>query len=125
MQEVFVNSKNGQIHISSEVLAVISGTAALEVDGVISSLSSGNMSSRVAKRNFARGVKISFDEEGKIKVGMNIAVKSGHKLHEVANQVQERVSTALETMAGYKVSGVNVNVSSMHFEKPAQPQKRR
>ena len=124
MQEVLIDSKIGQIRIVNEVLAIISGTAALEVDGVISGFSSGSMSSRVAKRNFARGVKIGIAEAG-IKVDVSIAVKNGYKLHEVAANVQERVTTALETMAGVNVAGVNVAVATMQFDKPKQPQKRR
>ena len=118
MHEVLVNSKNGQVHIADEVLAIISGTAAMEVEGVVTG-NAPNMSSRVARRNFARGVKITVDE-GKVKVSMAIVVKYGYKLHEVAAKVQERVRTALETMVAMKVTEVNVNVASLRFEKAQQ-----
>lgn len=122
MHEVFVDSKIGQIHIAQEVLAIISGTAAMEVEGVVTG-NAPNMSSRVAKRNFAKGIKISF-EEGKVKADMDIAVKYGHKLHEVASEVQGRVRTAIETMVGMQVMEINVNVTILRFDNPAL-QKRR
>lgn len=122
MHEVFVDSDKGSVHVAPEVLAIISGTAAMEVDGVVTA-AAVNMSSWMAKRNFAKGVKISF-EEGKVKADMAIAIKYGHKLHEVAAAVQGRVRTALETMSGMQVLEVNVNVATLRFDKP-QPQKRR
>jgi len=124
MHEVFVDSKIGQIHIAGEVLAVISGTAAHEVEGVIAGIGLGNMSSRVARRNFARGVKIAF-EGGKVKVDIAIVVKFGYKVHDVAAEVQSRIITALETMVGMQVAEVNVNVASLRFDGPKTAQRRR
>ena len=122
MNEVFVDSKIGKIHIADEVLAVISGTAASEVEGVIAGANpshSGDMSARLAKRNFARGVKVTI-EDGKVKVDITIIVKYGYKIHQVATQVQSRISTALDTMVGMQTSEVNVNVANLRFERPRQ-----
>jgi uncharacterized alkaline shock family protein YloU len=120
MQEVSVNGKIGQIRIADEVLAIISGTAAMEVEGVIAGANpghSGDMSARFAKRNFAKGVKIALDGD-KVKVNITIMVKFGHKIHAVAKEVQNRIITALETMVGMQVAEVNVNVAGLRFEKP-------
>ncbi|MCL2855333.1 MAG: Asp23/Gls24 family envelope stress response protein [Defluviitaleaceae bacterium] len=122
MHEVSVNGGIGQIRIADEVLAIISGTAALEVNGVIAGshpAGQGEMSARFARRNFARGVKIGLLDDG-VKVDITIMVKFGHKIHQVSEEVQKRIKTALETMVGMTVKEVNVNVAGMRFEKTAQ-----
>jgi uncharacterized alkaline shock family protein YloU len=121
MQEILTNGCTGQVSVSNEVLAVISGTAALEVDGVITGAYAqhGDMSAGRAKKNFAKGVKITLDE-GKVKVDISIMIKFGHKIHQVSEEVQKRIATALETMVGMQVSEVNVSVVGLKFEKPAR-----
>ncbi|MCL2235909.1 MAG: Asp23/Gls24 family envelope stress response protein [Defluviitaleaceae bacterium] len=128
MNEVSVNGNIGQIRIADEVLAIISGTAALEVNGVMAGSApshQGEMSHRFARRNFARGVKITITDEG-VKVDITIMVKFGHKIHQVSEEVQKRIATALETMVGMNVCEVNVNVAGLRFEKtPQRPPVRR
>ena len=117
MHEVSVNSQSGQIQISNEVLAIVSGTAALEVEGVAASHSVSDASGRFARRNFSRGVKIVMRDDV-VSVNIAIVVKFGHKIHAVCEEVQKRVKTALETMVGMTVKEVNVNVVGVHFDKP-------
>ena len=116
MHEVSVNGHVGQIQIANEVLAIISGTAALEVEGVRPNLFIGEVSARFVKRNFARGVKITVADD-KVVVDIAIIVKFGYKIHIVSEEVQKRIKTALETMVGMKVKEVNVNVIGVQFEK--------
>ena len=117
MQDFSVNGQSGQIQIANEVLAIVSGTAALEVEGVAASHSVSDASGRFAKRNFSRGVKIAMKDDI-VTVEIAIIVKFGHKIHEVSEEVQKRVKTALETMVGMTVMEVNVNVVGVHFDKP-------
>ena len=115
MQEVNVNGKIGRIQISNEVLAIISRTAAFEVEGVVFGQSPSDAPGRLAKRNFARGVKVTVGDA--VSVDIAIFVRFGHRIHEVSEEVQRRVKTALETMVGMTVSDVNVNVVGVQFEK--------
>ena len=117
MHEFSVNGQSGQIQIANEVLAIVSGTAALEVEGVAASHSVSDASGRFAKRNFSRGVKITLND-GIVNVDLAIIVKFGHQIHSVSEEVQRRVKTALETMVGITVAEVNVNVVGVHFDKP-------
>lgn len=116
MHEVSVSGQIGQVKIANEVLAIISGTAALEIEGVVASHSVSDPSGRFAKRNFSRGVKISINEN-KVAVDISIIVKFGHQIHKVSEEVQRRVITALETMVGMQVKEVNVNIVGVQFEK--------
>ena len=55
----------GQVQIADEVIAVIAGLAATEVDGV--QKMSGNITneivSKLGMKNLSKGVKVSIDEE--------------------------------------------------------------
>jgi uncharacterized alkaline shock family protein YloU len=119
MHELSANSQEGygKIQIANEVLAIVSGTAALEVEGVAASHSVSDASGRFAKRNFSRGVKIALKDDV-ISVDLAIIVKFGHQIHTVSEEVQRRVKTALETMVGMTAKEVNVNVVGVHFDKP-------
>ena len=117
MHEVSVGSQSGQIQIANEVLAIVAGTAALEVEGVATSHSVSDASGRFAKRNFSRGVKISLKEDV-VSLDLAIIIKFGYQIHTVSEEVQRRVKTALETMVGMTVKEVNINVVGVHFDKP-------
>jgi len=114
MHDVSLNG--GHIQSSNEVLAIVTGTAALEVEGVAASHSVSDASGRFAKRNFSRGVKIAMKDDV-VSVDLAIIVKFGHQIHTVSEEVQRRVKTALETMVGMTVKEVNVNVVGIHFDK--------
>ena len=112
MKEMSTNAV-GCIQISDEVLCIVAGTAALEVDGVATGHSSDG---RFGRRNFGRAVKVNVDKD-KVSVDISILVKYGHKIHIVSEEVQGRIKTALETMVGMKVKEVNVNVAGLLLEK--------
>jgi len=118
MREISAGGKVGQIKISDEVLAIISGTAAHEVEGVISSRASNDMFAR-SKRNFARNVKINVNQD-RVIVDIRILVRFGYRIHEISEDVQRRVKTALETMVGMKVQEVNVSVIGIHFDQKSR-----
>ena len=113
---VSVDSQIGKIQIANEVVAIISGTAALEVDGVVAGGMINEASARFTKRNFARGVKVDVQGD-KAAVDIAIFVKFGFKMHEVSEEVQKRVKIALETMIGMTVEKVNVSVVGVQFDK--------
>lgn len=120
MAEIKTDSNvTGQVQISDEVIAVIAGTASMEVDGVVST--SGNLTSDMmerlgAKKNFSKGVKIDVDGSD-VCIDIGIAVKFGVKVQEVATEVQKKVKNAVETMTGLNVLNVNVSVLAVNFEK--------
>lgn len=107
----------GNIHISEEVLAVISAAAALEVDGV-SSLSYGNKELLGKKSGLTRGVHIQMVEEC-VRVELAIMVKYGYAIADVARSVQDAVCANIESMSGLKVACVDVSISGVSFGKEA------
>lgn len=106
----------GNIHISEEVLAVISSAAALEVEGVSSLAGSRDIAELLGKKNLTRGVRIQV-EEGVVQIDLAIMIKYGYTLKAVACAVQEAVTTNVESMSSLTVKCVNVNVCGVTFEK--------
>lgn len=109
----------GRVQIADEVIAIIAGTAALEIDGV--DAVAGNVADTVVeffgRKSQSRGVKIGI-ENGEVSVEIDIAVKYGTKVQDIAVEVQGRVKNAVETMTGLKVVLVNVNITGLTTEKP-------
>ena len=108
----------GQIQIADEVIAVIAGTAALEIDGVafMSGNFTGDIVEILGKKHLSKGVKLTV-KDNEVLIGLNLLVKAGYKIQDVSREVQERVKTAVETMTGLAVMEVNVNVLGVHSEK--------
>lgn len=112
----------GNIHISEEVLAVISAAAALEVEGVSSIASGGkDIGDLLGKKNMARGVRVQVEEE-RVQVELTIMVKYGYTIMDVARAVQDAVSTNIESMSGLSVQAVNINVGGVSFDREAPKQ---
>ena len=53
---------------------------------------------------------------------MNVIIKYGHKIVEVANKIQSEVKNAIETMTGLKVVEVNVYVNAVYFVPETKPE---
>ena len=102
------STENEGIQISNDVIAVISGVAVSEVQGVSSmaEVLSG-------KKNLAKGIKVDKDEN-KVKIDVNIIVEYGTRIPDVAFEIQNRVKTSVENMTGLKVEEVNVHVQGVN-----------
>ena len=104
----------GDERVSEEVVAIIAGLAATEVEGVSSM--AGNITneivSKLGMKNLSKGILVEvLDEEIKVDVAINIAY--GYKIPEVSAKVQEKVKTAIENMTGIEVAVINVRVASV------------
>ncbi len=109
----------GSISISEEVLAVIAGAAALDVEGVgaLGSTLNGDAAAVVNNRkSLAKGIRLLVEEE-KVTVDVTILVRYGYGVTDVAKAVQENVFNAVENTSGLTVAAVNVTVSGVTFQK--------
>ena len=112
------SESGGKVVISSEILAVIAGKAALEVEGVmgIGGYFPTAVKNKTVRKHMPKGVAVAVANES-AKVGVAIKVQMGVKLHEVSLEVQNRVKAAIETMTGLEVTEVNVRVAAIAPEK--------
>ena len=103
--------KSGNIKISEEVIITIASVAVSEIDGV-SGTGVGlvdEIARRMSKKPVASGIKATITEDTVV-VDINIVVKYGVKIPEVAWNVQDAIKKETELMTGLKVDKVNVRV---------------
>ncbi|WP_442929298.1 Asp23/Gls24 family envelope stress response protein [Natranaerovirga hydrolytica] len=107
----------GEVHIADDVVAIIAGLAATEVEGV--STMAGNMTgelvSKLGMKNLSKGVKVELGEKDVV-VDLALNLEYGYSIPEVSSIVQERVKSAIETMTGLTVSEVNVRIAGVNVE---------
>ena len=106
---------NGGVNITDEVVAIIAGLAATEVEGV-SSLA-GNLTNEVISKagmnKLSKGVKLVTDEDNQLSVRLSINISYGYEIPKICSQVQEKVKTAIETMVGMEVVNVDIKIASV------------
>lgn len=108
----------GTVQIADEVVAIIAGLAATEVEGVASM--AGNITNEVVgklgMKNLSRGVKVDV-LEGVVCVDLTLNMKFGYSIPKTSEAVQERVKSAIENMTGLEVSDVNISIAGVEMEK--------
>ena len=107
----------GEVVIADEVVAVIAGLAAMEVDGVASTAGDATkeLISKIGRKNLSKGVKVDI-LEGVVTVAMALNLKYGFNIMAVSGKVQEKVKVAIENMTGLTVADVNVRVAGIEVE---------
>lgn len=115
---IYDDEKVGTVQIADEVVAIIAGLAATEVDGVASM--NGNITkeliSKLGMKNLSKGVKVDV-LEGVVCVNLELNMKYGYNIPETSEKVQKRVKSAIENMTGLEVSDVNVSIAGVNMEK--------
>ncbi|MGI6006362.1 MAG: Asp23/Gls24 family envelope stress response protein [Ruminococcus sp.] len=107
----------GTVQIADEVVAIIAGLAATEVEGVNSM--AGNITNelvgKLGMKNLSKGVKVNV-QDGVVDVDLNLNIKYGYAIPEVCSKVQEKVKSAIENMTGLSVSGINIGIAGVNLE---------
>lgn len=104
----------GEVRIADEVVAIIAGLAATEVDGVASM--AGNITNelvgKLGMKNLAKGVKVQVSPDAVV-VDMALNMEYGFNIPKTSEQVQDKVKSAIENMTGLKVAEVNVRIAGV------------
>jgi len=108
------------IRIADDVVGVIAGIAAIEVDGVAGM--SGGFAAEVGermtgKKNLSKGVKVQVGEK-EVAIDLYIVVDFGVRIPEVATKVQESVKRAVESMTGLECVEINIHIQGVSFVEP-------
>ena len=116
----------GHVRISDEVVGVIAGIAATEVEGVagMSGGFVGGLTEMLGKRNLAKGVRVEVGER-EAAIDLYIIVEYGVRIPRVAQQVQENVKQAVESMTGLEVVRVNIHIQGVAFPSEERTQEAR
>lgn len=91
------------------ILELIAGMALLELEGGGSAGLRPEHSDDRLKKNLAKGVKVTSEGE-RVSLALELNVDYGQDILKVAEQAQKMASDAVETMTGYAVTEVDVNI---------------
>ena len=111
----------GTIKIADEVVSIIAGLAATEIDGIagMSGGLVGGIAEMLGRKNFSKGVKVEVGEK-EAAIDLYIIVKYGTRIPDVALAAQENIKRAIENMTGLSVVEVNVHVQGVNFPEEEQ-----
>ena len=104
------------ITYANEVVAIIAGVAAGEVEGIAGMCSVSGIDILGRNKNITKGVKVEIGTE-EASVDLYIVVEYGTPIQKAALDAQENVRKAIETMTGLHVVRVDVHVQGVSFEK--------
>ncbi len=104
------------ITYANEVVAIIAGVAAGEVEGIAGMCSVSGIDILGRNKNITKGVKVEIGTE-EASVDLYIVVEYGTPIQKAAQDAQENVRKAIETMTGLHVVRVDVHVQGVSFEK--------
>ncbi|MBQ2699853.1 MAG: Asp23/Gls24 family envelope stress response protein [Clostridia bacterium] len=106
----------GTITYANEVIAIIAGVAANEVEGIAGMCTAGGISDILGRnRNITKGVKVEIGTE-EASVDLYVIIEYGTPIQKAASDCQENVRKAIETMTGLHVVRVDVHVQGVSFE---------
>ena len=112
-----MDSNHGDVVIADEVIGVIAGLAAVEVEGVASMAGNATkeLISKLGKKLLSKGVKVDV-LEGVVSIAIAINIKYGFNVMNVCKKVQEKVKATVESMTGLTVADVNVRVAGVDVD---------
>ena len=110
----------GEVKIADEVVAIIAGLAAMEVEGVASMAGNATreLIGKLGMKSLSKGVKVDV-LEGIVTVSLALNLKYGYSIKDVTGKVQDKVKTAIENMTGLDVADVNIRVAGVQMPEEA------
>ena len=104
--------ENGNVMISEDVVAKIVAHAMAEVEGIgsLGTKPGITVSDFATKLTWSKGLKVMIGEDNNVAIDCTLMVKFGYSVVDVAAAVQQSVISNVESMAGVKVTDINVNV---------------
>lgn len=104
------------ITYANEVVSTIAGIAAGEVEGIAGMVSTTGGSILRKNRDITKGVKVETGTE-EASVDLYVNVEYGTPIQKAAQDAQENVRKAIESMTGLHVVRVDVHVQGVSFDK--------
>ncbi len=110
----------GEVKIADEVVAIIAGLAAMEVEGVSSMTGNATreLVSKFGMKSLSKGVKVDV-LDGIVTVSLVLNLCYGYSIKDTTQRVQEKVKAAIENMTGLEVADVNIRVAGVDMPEEA------
>ena len=98
-----------EVKIADEVVAIIAGLAAMEVEGVASMAGNATreLISKLGMKSLSKGVKVDV-LDGIVTVSLTLNLLYGYGIKDISVKVQEKVKSSIENMTGLEVADVNI-----------------
>ncbi len=111
------NGQVGSVQIADEVVAIIAGLAATEVEGVasIADRAANELAGKLGMKTAPKGVKVAVMDTS-VSCDLSLILKYGYGIPATALAVQERVKNAIENMTGLAVIDVNVRIAGIQMD---------
>ena len=113
-----LETERGAITISPDVFTNITGAAATNCYGVkgmaVRSKTDG-LVHLLRRESMAKGVKVSYNEDGTVSIELHIIVENGVNLVAVCRSIMSEVRYVVTKTTGVEVASVDVCVDSMRF----------
>lgn len=108
-------SINENVNVTEEVIAIIAGLAATEVEGVnaLAGNLTNNVISKAGANRLSKGVHVAVNAADDLVIKLCLILDYGYEIPAVCEQVQEKVGTTVENMTGKKVSDVDVHIATV------------
>lgn len=107
----------GKVEIAQEVIEVITGIAASEIDGISSmrgSFATGVVE-KLGKKSHSKGVKVELTDDG-IQIDLFVNLDFGVSIPTVAEKLQENIRQSIKNMTALEISEINVHVVGIQME---------
>ena len=115
-----LNTKDGHVTITNEVIGTIAGGAAVKCYGIVGMASKSQIKDGFAeiirKENYSRGIIVR-QENNRLNIDMYIIVSYGTKISEVAHNVQSQVKYTLNKSLGLAIDSVNIYIQGVRVAK--------
>lgn len=92
--------ENGTVNINEEVVTTIVSAALRDIEGVVNA------------KNDKKSIRVVLGEDS-VSVDCGLVLLYGHSVVEIAKNVQNAITNAVESMTGIRVSSVDVNVTGI------------
>lgn len=118
VEQVVETNELGSVTVANDVIGIIAGLAATEVEGVAAMSGGivGGIVEMLGRKNLNKGIKVVVANKV-VTIDASLIVKYGMKIYDVCQNVQNKVIDRVESMTGMKVEAVNVNVLGLEFPK--------
>ncbi len=107
----------GNITVSKDVVAIIVAMEATKVKGVVGLTAGrkGISAPILDKNNLTKGIEVSMNQK-EVAITISLVAEYTIGIYQTARETQKNVKKAIETMAGLKVSKVDINVLDVKFK---------
>ncbi len=113
-----MDTELGSVNISDDVIRIVAGIATTECYGLVGMSSrkiQDGLAELLGRDNLSKGVNVHISDD-EVEIDIYIVVEYGVNILQVARNVMDSVTYAVEKMLGLNVKAVNVNVQGISFK---------